>query len=307
MSPTWSIRGRVFSPAPFSGSGSAGIVPFCIWGIINVTPDSFSDGGHFFANNDAVQQAHRLRDEGATILDVGGASSRPGSADVSVAEEQGRVLPVLHALLAERNLALNASYGSESSRPFPSGPLLSVDTWRAAVANAALEMGADILNDISACLWEPELLDVVAQYKPGYVLMHCQGRPDAMQNSPVYHGVVDDVLSFWEERMAVLVKAGLPEDCIMLDPGIGFGKTLEHNLALLQGLEQLQTLGRPLLLGLSRKSMFHDLFGLPVLHRDDVTSICTALAAARGVEHHRVHNVAAACRALALVRRCSPV
>lgn len=298
MSPLWSIRGRVFSPAPFLGSGSGlahSCAPFCVWGIVNVTPDSFSDGGRFYSEESALQQAHRLYAEGAAVLDIGGASSRPGSADVSAGEEQGRVLPVLQALLAER---------TASAQNFP---LLSVDTWRADVARAAMELGADIVNDISACLWEPELQEVVAHYKPGYVLMHCQGRPDSMQADPMYHDVVDDVIAFWEERMAVLIQCGLPEECIMLDPGIGFGKTLDHNLALMQGLERLQVLGRPILLGVSRKSMFRDLFDLPVDQRDDVTAVCTALTAARGVKHHRVHDVSATCRALTLVRRCSPV
>lgn len=140
-------------------------------------------------------------------------------------------------------------------------PLISVDTWRAAVARAVLEAGADIINDISAFAWEPDMLEAVAAHRPGYVLMHCQGRPGTMQDAPAYANVTDEVLAFFEERMDALVRAGLPEEHILLDPGIGFGKRLEHNLALLRGMERLFSLGRPVLLGISQKSMFGDLLG----------------------------------------------
>lgn len=304
LQPVWTIRGGVIDPAPplspgplarRAGAPSAAnpVTPFCIWGIVNVTPDSFYDGGRHPTPETALTHARALATAGAAVLDVGGASSRPGSADVDADEELARVLPVVQGLVAGREAA------GTSATPVPS-PLISVDTWRADVAEAVLEAGADILNDISACAWEPRLAEVVAAHRPGYVLMHCQGRPGHMQNAPRYADVVDEVLHFFERRMAALVRAGLPETNIVLDPGIGFGKSLEHNLALLSHTGRLLGPGRPLLLGLSNKSLFGALFGLGPDERGEVTAVCTALLAERGYLHHRVHNVDAARRALTL-------
>ncbi len=296
--PVWTIRGGIVDPAPPLSEGAAAfnsVAPYRIWGIVNVTPDSFYDGGRHLTPETALTHARALAAQGAAVLDVGGASSRPGSADVDADEEAARVLPVVRGLLADRD-AVGGAADSVAS------PLMSVDTWRADVAEAVLEAGADIVNDISACVWEPRLAEVVAARRPGYVLMHCQGRPGHMQDAPRYADVVDEVVAFFERRMAVLVRAGLPETNIVLDPGIGFGKKLDHNLTLLARTRRLLGLGRPLLLGLSNKSLFGDLFGLARDERGDCTAVCTALLAERGYLHHRVHDVAAARRALALVR-----
>lgn len=307
--PIWTMRGRVADPDPTGKTGPedaaspAGSGPFRIWGIVNITPDSFSDGGRHFSTDAAVDHALRLEAEGASVLDLGGASSRPGASEVSAAEEKDRVMPVLETLL--RRAAPKGDGGSggagEGGRA-----LLSVDTWRAEVADAALAAGADVINDISACAWEPALREVAASHDAGYVLMHCQGRPGTMQAAPRYDDVVDEVRAFFEREMRALTAAGLRETNILLDPGIGFGKTAEHNRALLAGTERLLSLGRPLLLGVSRKSLFGDLLGLPIDERGEATAVCTALMAARGVTHHRVHDVASARRALALVRLFAP-
>lgn len=304
------------SPAPDrpadSPSCTGMTAPFFIWGIVNVTPDSFHDGGSHPTPASALIHAHRLAEQGADVLDIGGASSRPGAEDVSVTGELSRVLPVARALLAERDERRPGKTAGEGTGPaVASGtwgrPLVSVDTWRADVAEAVLQAGANIINDISACAWEPRLRDVVAEYKPGYVLMHCQGRPGHMQDAPRYAQVVDEVVAFFERNMAGLVGAGLPESNIVLDPGIGFGKSVEHNLALLAATERLLGLGRPLLLGVSHKSLFGDLLGLPKDARGEATQVCTALMAARGYRHHRVHDVEATRRTLSLVRAVSPL
>lgn len=309
--PPWTIRGGVVDPAPPASGGAHAAnpaAPYWVWGIVNVTPDSFSDGGRHATPETALAHARALAAQGAAVLDIGGASSQPGAPEVDSAEEAARVMPVVRALLAERALAGTAG-AADSTPPLSPviAPLISVDTWRADVAEAALDAGADIINDISACAWEPRLAELVAARRPGYVLMHCQGRPGHMQDAPRYADVVDEVMAFFERRMAALVRAGLPETNIVLDPGIGFGKTLEHNLSLLAGTERLRGLGRPLLLGLSRKSLFGEMFGLPLAERGEVTAVATALMAERGYFHHRVHDVAAARRALALVRAVGPV
>ncbi|MGN1038773.1 MAG: dihydropteroate synthase [Mailhella sp.] len=295
MDKVWMLRHGAFSPV---SAEEQGMTPprFTLWGIVNVTPDSFFDGGKHPTSESAFVHAIGLVNEGARILDLGGASSRPGSLDVSPEEEQKRVLPLLKELFQKRRQGALPSV------------LFSTDTWRASVAAAALEAGADIINDISACLWEPALADVLSQYRPGYVLMHCMPgtTPGTMQDSPHYKNVVDEVVSFLEARMSSLVKKGLPEEHIILDPGIGFGKTAAHNCMLLAGMERLLSLGRPILLGVSNKSLFGHLLGLDVTHRIEATNVCTALLAARGILHHRVHDVASARRALTLAENFTP-
>ena len=251
--------------------------PFGLMGIVNITPDSFFDGGEHGDARLAVAHALRLRDEGADILDLGAESSRPGAPALTSDEELRRLLPVLCDL-----------------RTSASGVCLSVDTYHASTAEAVLRCGASIINDISGCAYDPALLDVLAQYRPGYVLMHCQGRPATMQKAPRYDDVRRDVLEFFDTALNRLVRAGLPEDRIALDPGIGFGKTLEHNLELLAHAEEWRDFGRPLLMGLSMKSLFGDLLGLPVARRGAVTQTATALLWRKGVFWHRVHDVAAA-------------
>jgi dihydropteroate synthase len=271
---TWTMRGgRVLGPAPF-----------LLAGIINATPDSFYDGGRHFAPAAAVSQGRRLLEDGVHILDVGGESTRPGAQEVSEADELLRVVPVIRELAELPARELDGLPGTF--------PVLSVDTYKAKVAAAALEAGAVIVNDVSACRFDPALLDVVAQHKPGYVLMHSQGEPRTMQKNPRYGDVVDDLCAFFEERLAVLTAAGVPEANIVLDPGIGFGKLLEHNLAILRGIERFGRLGRPLYMGLSNKSLWGTLLGLGPQDRQQATAVATALLVARGVLVHRVHEAA---------------
>ena len=304
MDKVWMLRNGAFSPV--SAEKQGGTPPrFTLWGVVNVTPDSFFDGGEHFSREASLAHALKLAGDGARILDLGGASSRPGADDVPEDEETGRILPLVRELVRLREKARSAA---DSSPALPAETLLSVDTWRSGTARAVLEAGADILNDISACAWDPALREAAAEFKPGYVLMHCLPgtRPGTMQDAPRYDDVVGDLLHFFEQNMTMLVKAGLPESHIMLDPGIGFGKTTEHNCAILASMERLEALGRPILLGVSNKSLFGRLLGLPVEERGEATRICTALLAARGVCHHRVHDVTSARRALTLVENFSP-
>ncbi len=294
MNNQWTIRGGgVYCPAPFS-----------IFGIVNVTPDSFYDGGSHHGAADAVAHAKKLVADGAHVLDLGAESSRPFAPPVSQEEELARLLPVMEGLAeyAYKDGASHACATSETSSPcLCSAPLLSVDTYKAATAVAALEAGAHIINDISACAFDPALREVVAQYRAGYVLMHSQGKPETMQIAPRYDNVVEDILAFFECEMAKMVKAGLPEEYIVLDVGIGFGKTMEQNFAILQNIERFACLGRPLFMGLSNKSLFSDLLGVPKDGRQCATQVATALLAARGVAYHRVHDVAATAQTLKLV------
>ena len=304
MDKVWMLRHGAFSPVPPEKQGGTPS-RFTLWGVVNVTPDSFFDGGAHDTPQAAADHAVSLAVSGARVLDLGGASSRPGADDVPATEEAGRVMPVLRRLL---QLRAAPHQQENAATALPAETLFSIDTWRADVAAQALEAGADIINDISACSWEPALMDVVAQYRPGYVLMHCLPgtRPDTMQGSPRYDDAVAEVCAFFEARMAELVKAGIPEEHIMLDPGIGFGKTADHNCAILAGMEKIMALGRPILLGVSNKSLFGHLLGLGTAQRGEATRVCTSLLAARGIAHHRVHDVTSARQALELVERFTP-
>ncbi len=267
------------------GGKALGPAPFFIAGVVNVTPDSFYDGGRHVGSEAGVAHGVELAGQGADILDVGGESTRPYADSVSVSEELDRVVPVIRGLVAAET-----------------GCVISVDTYKAQVAARALEAGADILNDVSAFAFEPELLDVIAQYKPGYVLMHSLGRPGEMQNEPHYNDVVDDILCFFEEKLEILDKVGLPRDRIVLDPGIGFGKLLEHNIAILNEIERFKRLGLPLYMGLSNKSLWQGLLGLPVDRRQYATQAATAIMAVKGVPIHRVHEVELARQTLTIVQ-----
>ncbi|MDK2922520.1 MAG: dihydropteroate synthase [Desulfonauticus sp.] len=254
--------------------GSLKPTPFLIVGILNVTPDSFYDGGKYFDPTQALARAGEILSQGGNIIDVGGESTRPFSPRVSLEEEIKRVIPVVQAI--KENLPQ---------------AVISVDTYKAEVARRALEKGAEIINDVSACTFDPSLLEVVVEYKPGYVLMHSLGRPETMQENPHYENVVEEIYAFFEEKLNLLVKKGLPEENIVLDPGIGFGKLLEHNLAILANIEKFFSLGRPLYVGLSNKSMWEKLLGLKVGERQIATQVATALLAQKGVYIHRVHEV----------------
>lgn len=254
-----------------------------VMGILNVTTDSFSDGGRFIAFDDAVAQGERMLAEGADILDVGGESTRPGAAPVSVEEEIHRVIPVV------RELARRA------------GRLVSVDTSKAAVADEALRAGAHIVNDVTAMTGDPAMAGVVAKHGAGVVLMHMQGSPRTMQQGPRYDDVVEDVARYLEARLAAAVGAGVGADAIVLDPGIGFGKTVEHNVKLLAGLGRLAAAGRPVLVGLSRKSFLGRITGREVGDRLAASVAGAAYAALRGARIVRVHDVKETCEALQVV------
>lgn len=248
--------------------------PKLVMGILNVTVDSFSDGGRFAEVEAAVAHGNALAAEGAAILDIGGESTRPGAAPVSVDEELKRVIPVIERLRDDLEVAL------------------SIDTSKAEVARAALEAGADIINDVSG-FRSDEMVEVCAGSACGMVSMHMKGRPRTMQNDPTYGDVVTEIRDSFKEGLERLKDAGIQEERILFDPGIGFGKTVEHNLELLRRLEELKINGRPVLMGLSRKSFIGK-----VLEREDMelreapTVALTAYTAMKGAWVHRVHAVA---------------
>lgn len=255
-----------------------------IMGILNVTPDSFSDGGRFLVPAAAVRQGRAMAAEGAAILDVGGESTRPGAAEVAEAEEVARTAPVIAALAGL-------------------GVPLSIDTRKAAVARAALAAGAGIVNDVAALGFDPELAGVAAGAGVPVVLMHAKGTPATMQDDPVYEDVLLDVYDFLAERMAFAEAAGIPRDRIVADPGIGFGKTVTHNLALLRGLSLFHALGCPILLGASRKRFIGTVGGAAVAERRVAGSLAVALTGvAQGAQILRVHDVNETRQALALWR-----
>jgi dihydropteroate synthase len=245
-----------------------------IMGILNVTPDSFSDGGEWFDFDEAVQHGRALVAEGADILDVGGESTRPGAAPVALDEELRRVVPVIRVL---REV----------------GAQLSVDTMKLTVAEAAVEAGATFVNDVTAFRHEPELAGFVADRGCDCCLMHMLGEPRTMQDDPRYDDVVDDVRAFLEERAEFAVGEGVREERIMVDPGIGFGKTLDHNLELLRRLDEIVAVGFPVVVGTSRKSFLGRLTGREDPHdRIAATVATTVLALERGAAVFRVHDVA---------------
>ena len=255
-----------------------------VMGILNVTPDSFSDGGQHADVEGAMAHARRLLAEGADIIDIGGESTRPGSAEVSVPEEMRRVLPVIEALRAE----------------FPS-VRLSIDTRHAEVAREALLAGVDVVNDITG-LADPAMRQVCAELPCGVIIMHMQGEPRTMQQCPRYENVVAEVRAFFEERVALAVADGIESPRICLDPGIGFGKTVEHNLSLIRELEALRVQALPLLMALSRKRFMGALLGDAELPKKSPlpTVTMSLLSAERGADLHRVHDVAELKLALAL-------
>ncbi|HMA10256.1 MAG TPA: dihydropteroate synthase [Steroidobacteraceae bacterium] len=251
-----------------------------VMGIVNATPDSFSDGGRWADPQSAIRHAFALLEEGADILDVGGESTRPGAAAVPADEEMRRVLPVIEALAAR-------------------GCVVSVDTMKPEVMRAALDAGAAMVNDVTA-LRTPGALAAVAASDAAVCLMHMQGEPQSMQQAPRYADVVDDVKGFLQDRVQACEAAGIPRERLVIDPGFGFGKTLQHNLALLKHLDRLAELGVPVLAGLSRKSMLGALTGRAVEQREFAGVAAHLAAVARGARLLRVHNVAAMRDALAI-------
>jgi dihydropteroate synthase len=254
-----------------------------VMGVVNVTPDSFSDGGINFSAADAVASTRRMLNEGAAIVDVGGESTRPGSEGISLDEELRRVVPVLQKL---------------------QGLPVSIDTAKAEVARKALELGAELVNDVTALRGDPELAEVVAEHPAYLCLMHMHGEPRTMQVNPQYDDVVADVARFLDERLTFAVAQGIPEELICLDPGIGFGKTVEHNFELLRRLDELRTLGRPLLVGISRKSSLGKIMGDPTAKTGSTAASIGAavLAYERGASIFRVHDVRQHVEALSAAR-----
>lgn len=255
-----------------------------IVGILNVTPDSFSDGGRHNTVEAALQHATRLVQEGAHVIDIGGESTRPGATPVSEQEELQRTTPVIRAL----------------RRHFPT-LRLSIDTRRPAVAAAALQAGADIVNDISG-LADATMRSICAAAGCGVIIMHMQGTPATMQQNPQYSDAVAEVRSFFEQRIALAVQSGIAPQCICLDPGIGFGKTSQHNLELIHSLEALRVRDLPLMMALSRKRFLGEILQDPAAAKASPlpTVAMSLLAAERGADLHRVHDIAPLCQALTL-------
>jgi len=255
------------------GDRSAGARRARLMGVVNVTPDSFSDGGLFLDPERAIGHGAELAEAGADVLDVGGESTRPGAEGVSAEEELARVLPVLEGL------------GDRRAE-------LSIDTSKAPVAAAAIDAGAAIVNDVTAFRGDPEMAALCGEHEVEVVLMHMLGTPRTMQVDPAYDDVVDEVKAFLAERIELAVAAGVSEERIWVDPGIGFGKTLEHNLQLLARLGELRELGRPIVVGTSRKSFIGKIDGSPVEERLGGTIASSVIALAGGAEMLRVHDVA---------------
>ncbi|HEY7312853.1 MAG TPA: dihydropteroate synthase [Gemmataceae bacterium] len=262
---TWQLRDRTLTPGD----------PPLVMGIVNVTPDSFSDGGRFLDTDAAVAQALRLIQQGANILDIGGESTRPGSQPISLEEELSRILPVVRRLAARTSV------------------VLSVDTSKAEVARQALDAGAHLINDITALRGDPAMADVARTAQAGVLLMHMEGTPATMQANPHYDNVVTEVTAFLEARLQACVDLGIAGSRVVLDPGIGFGKTTAHNLQLLAHLEELQRLGRPVCLGVSRKGFLGKVLGRPLEQRlaGSLAAACYALVR-RSAQIVRVHDVA---------------
>lgn len=250
-------------------------------GILNVTPDSFSDGGQFNRLDDALKHALQMRDEGAEVIDIGGESTRPGAAPVSVDEELERVIPVIEKIRLRSDIAI------------------SIDTSKVQVMQAAIEAGASMVNDVNA-LHAEGAIELCARHQIPVCLMHKQGEPSTMQHRPHYEDVVDEVKQYLMARARACIAAGLPAEKICIDPGFGFGKTLENNLSLLKEMQQFCALDYPVLVGVSRKSMFGMLLGRDVEDRLIASTSAAVIAYQKGARFFRVHDVAETCDALKL-------
>ena len=253
-------------------------------GILNVTPDSFSDGGEYYKHQNAVDRALRMEDAGAAIIDVGGESTRPYSDSVSAADEKERTIPVIERLAGRVSCPI------------------SIDTSKASVAQAAVNAGAQIINDVTGLEGDREMMNVAARSGVGICAMHMQGTPQTMQDDPQYDDVVEQIYDYLQLRKTALADAGIPTEKICLDPGIGFGKTHEHNLTLLRNASRFLDLDSPILVGHSRKGFIKKLVGDELLSRDAGTLGASLALAAKGIHIIRVHNVEMTCAALRLFR-----
>ena len=243
-----------------------------VMGILNVTSDSFSDGGLYRDKNEAINYALEMIESGADIIDIGGESTRPGSEPVTESDELERVIPVIDGIL--------------NSKP---EAILSIDTTKANVAKQALKHGASIVNDISGGTFEQNIFEIVSEFNAAMILMHIKGKPKTMQVSPEYSDVIAEVYDYLEKQSSIAVKHGIEK--IIVDPGIGFGKKLEHNLSLINRIDYFSSLGFPILIGLSRKSFIGNILNLPVEERDDATNSMNMLALSKGARIIRTHNV----------------
>lgn len=254
-----------------------------VMGVVNVTPDSFFDGGKHLALDDALSCAHSLAADGADIIDIGGESTRPGSATVSSDEERRRIIPVISRLAQELNIPI------------------SVDTSKSIVAREAIEAGASLINDITALRGDPSLGEVAAKYNVPLILMHMQGSPQSMQNDPYYESLIPEIISFLERAIKEAVISGVREENILIDPGIGFGKKVNHNLEIIKSLSDFAVLKKPLVIGLSRKSFIGNVLNLPVESRLEASLTAAACAVLNGAHIVRVHDVAETVKAMRIV------
>lgn len=244
-----------------------------VMGILNVTPDSFSEKGTFFDKDAAIKRGLEMAEEGADIIDIGGESTRPGAEPVSLKEELKRVIPVIEKLAPKINIPI------------------SIDTCKAEVAKKALEAGAEIVNDISGLRFDPKMAETVASNEAAVVIMHIKGTPKDMQVSPSYKSLIREVMDFLEESVKIAEEAGIPPDKVIIDPGIGFGKGLEHNLTIMKNLEAFKTLGKPILLGTSRKSFIGKITGADIEDRIAGTAATLSIGIMKGADIVRVHDV----------------
>ncbi len=257
--------------------------PALIMGVLNVTPDSFSDGGRFYKFEQAVARGLEMEHEGADIIDVGGESTRPGAEPISVDQELERVIPVIEQLRQESTICI------------------SIDTYKAAVAREALQAGADLVNDISGFMFDMDMPDVVRDAQAPVIIMHIKGTPRNMQANPVYSNLMQEIIAYFRERIEFSLGAGLEEDQLILDPGIGFGKRLEDNFTIMRELQQIVNLGYPVLIGPSRKSFIGLTLNLPPEERLEGTLASISASVMNGARIVRVHDVKAAKRALTII------
>lgn len=256
-----------------------------LMGILNVTPDSFSDGGAHFTADHAIAHALLMEHQGADIIDIGGESTRPQAAPISTDEELRRVIPVIEALCGKIKIPI------------------SIDTTKSIVAREAIKAGAEIINDISALEWDPSLLKTVVESQAGYVLMHCQGRPQGMQMNPRYEDVTEEIYLFLKKKLEIVVDAGVCLESVVIDMGFGFGKTMEHQLTLLKNLRRFTELNRPILLGVSRKSFLRKLVGVDSV--ETATTAAHLLGSSQGVSLWRTHEIVQAVAARKVWEACT--
>ena len=255
-----------------------------VMGIVNVTPDSFSDGGKFFSPEDAISHASKLIRQGADIIDIGGESTRPGAEQISESEELRRVIPVIEKIRFENPKKL-----------------ISIDTTKASVAKHAIEVGADIINDVSGLSFDNNMIDIVARFNTPVIIMHMKGNPQNMQLNPEYKDIVNEILDFFKKKIKIAIQSGINRKLIILDPGIGFGKTVEHNFELLSRLNELNVLELPIMIGPSRKSFIGITLDLPPEDRIEGTAAAVSAGVMNGASIVRVHDVKSMKRVIKII------